>query len=117
MGDWLSSNAIAILGMALGGLVAYLTWQKAIAVQFVKLDTSMDMKLAAMEKNFDGKFSALAIQINTIMMRDIVSLQARLTTTEADAVGLHRCIHQIEQDLNGVGLKVDRLERPGRTST
>ncbi len=55
---------------------------------------------------------ALAIQINTIMMRDVESLHARMTAVEIDCAELHKRFHALADDLNGVGLKVDRLERP-----
>lgn len=101
---------IAILGLT--GLIAYFGWQRAVDSKFAILDKSVADKFNAIEKSFDSKFAALAIQINTIMMRDVESLNSRMTATESDAVEVHKRFHTLANDINGLGLKLDRLERP-----
>ena len=101
---------VAILGVT--GLVAYFGWQRAVERKFGDLEASVERKMNALDRSFDGKFTALAIQINTIMMRDVANLFSRVTAIELDNTNAHKQINMIMEDLNGVGLKVDRLERP-----
>lgn len=113
--DWSSVTfghvlTIAVLGIT--ALVAYFGWQRAVESKFSIFDNSVAARFAAMDKSFDTKFAALALQINTIMMRDIESFRARADAIEVDNRELHKRFHELSDDLNGVGLKLDRLERP-----
>ena len=105
-------DVLTVLVLGITGLVAYFGWQRAVESKFNVLNMSVNDKFAVMEKSFDVKFTALALQINTIMMRDVESIQMRITAIESDAANIHKRYHQLTNDLNGVGLKVDRLERP-----
>lgn len=105
-------NVLTILILGVTGLVAYFGWQRAVEIKFGLFDNSVAARFATMEKSFDVKFSALAIQINTIMMRDVESLRAKAESLEADNRALHKRYHDMANDMNGIGLKVDRLERP-----
>ena len=109
-------NILTILIFAVTGLVAYF-------VKFSAFEKSVGERFVSMEKSFDGKFSSLAIQINTILMRDVESFRARAEALELDNRDLHKRYHglaedlnlivlKITNDMNGIGLKVDRLEKP-----
>lgn len=105
-------NVLTILVLGVTGLVAYFGWQRAVDAKFNVLSVSISEKFASQKESFDSKFTALAIQINTIMMRDVEGLQRRMAMMEADSTEMHKRYHQVSNDINGLGLKVDRLEHP-----
>ena len=105
-------DVLTVLVLGITGLVAYFGWQRAVEAKFSAFDKSVGERFTAMDKSFDVKFAALAIQINTIMMRDVESLRLRADSLENDNRELHKRYHALANDLNGVGLKLDRLERP-----
>lgn len=105
-------NILTILVLGITGLVAYFGWQRVVEEKFAKLDASVEGRFAAMDKSFDVKFSTLALQLNTILVGDIAGLRQRLERMEADSTDLHTRWHGMTNDINGIGLKVDRLERP-----
>lgn len=113
--DWQSvtfGNVLTMLVLGLTALIAYFGWQRTVETKFSKLDASFEARFVTMDKAFDVKFSTLALQINTILVGDLAGLRARVAATETDNKDLHDRCHALSNDLNGIGLKVDRLERP-----
>ncbi len=109
-----AGTVLTILSFIVIALASYYGWQRTVDGKFAKLDKSVAEKFAAMDKGFDMKFTALALQINTILVGDVANLRIRVDSLEVDNRELHRQCTVLTTDLNGVGLKLDRLERPNR---
>lgn len=98
-------NVLTILAFVVTGFVAYFGQQRSVDAQFAFLKESVDVK-----------FSALALQINTILEGDIRELRARVKDLETGhnewTHALRDRTHKLADEMGALVLKVDRLERP-----
>ena len=72
--DWSAiglGNVLTMLVLGITGLVAYFGWQRAV-----------ENKFNILKESFEGKFGALALQINTILEGDIRERRLFPTGTE-----------------------------------
>jgi hypothetical protein len=89
-----------------------------VAVQFVVGIVGIMRAFAAIERSIDRRFGEMSLALNTFKEGDIRELQGRLVRLETGqdewTKALRQRTHDHANEITGMKLKIDRLERPER---